>query len=64
MSILDKAQRERYLFDVTNKKHVDEYRYFLVNKRWKNGCPFDLVWPYLSIPDMIRDKIINHYLDI
>lgn len=64
MNVLAQVQRQRYRFDPTNKDHIEVYRSFIVNHKWPGGCPFELVWPYLSIPDMIKDKIINHYLKI
>ena len=65
MSILAKVQRQRIRFDPADKKHVEVYRNFLINHTWgKEGCPFELQWPHLSIPDMVKDKIINHYLKI
>jgi len=64
MGVLDAIQRTRVEFDPANKEHVEEFRYFVVNHKWKAGCPFDLVWPYLSIPDMIKDKIISYHLKI
>jgi len=36
----------------------------MTDNRWEDGCPFELVWPYLSIPDMIKDQIIKNYLKI
>ena len=65
MNILARFQRQRVQFNVDDRKHIDHYRNFLVNHKWDvPGCPFELEWPYLSIPDMIKDKIINHYLKI
>ena len=64
MNILAKVQRPRHRFDPSNKKHVEVYRLFLVDHRWDGGCPFELEWPYLSIPDMIKDKVIHHFLKI
>ena len=65
MSVLAQVQRQRVRFSPEDKKHIDQYRYFVVNRKWETpGCPFELLWPYLSIPDMIKDKIINHYLKI
>jgi len=64
MSILAKVQRQRCRFDPSDKKHVEVFRNFAVNHQWDGGCPFELEWPYLSIPDMIKDRIINHYLKI
>jgi hypothetical protein len=51
-------------FDPKNKKDIEEYSYFVVNNRWKDGCPFHLEWPHLSVPDMIKDKIIRSVLGI
>ena len=65
MNVLAQVQRQRVRFNPADKKHVEQYRNFLVNRKWDTlGCPYELEWPYLSIPDMIKDKIINHYLKI
>ena len=65
MNVLAQIQRQRVRFSPDDKKHVEQYRNFLVNRKWDTlGCPYELEWPYLSIPDMIKDKIINHYLKI
>ena len=64
MNVLAQVQRQRIRFVPSDKDHVEHYRNFLVNRKWNGGCPFELEWPYLSIPDMIKDKIINHYLKI
>ena len=65
MNVIAQVQRQRFRFSPEDKKHIEQYRNFLVKRKWDNpGCPFELVWPYLSIPDMIKDKIINHYLKI
>ena len=65
MNVLAQVQRQRVRFSPDDKNHIDQYRNFVINRKWDNpGCPFELVWPYLSIPDMIKDKIINHYLKI
>ena len=65
MNVLAQVQRQRVRFSPDDKKHIDTYRHFVVKRKWENpGCPYELEWPYLSIPDMIKDKIINHYLKI
>ena len=65
MNVLAQVQRQRVRFSPDDKKHVEQYRNFLVNRKWDTlGCPYELEWPHLSIPDMIKDKIINHYLKI
>ena len=65
MNVLAQVQRQRVRFSPEDKKHIDQYRKFVVKRKWENpGRPYELEWPYLSIPDMIKDKIINHYLKI
>lgn len=65
MNVLAQVQRQRIRFDPNNKDHNEFYRNFIKNQKWDTpGCPFELEWPYLNIPDMIKDKIINHYLKI
>ena len=65
MNVLASVQRQRVRFNPAEKEHVEAYRNFVVKQKWDSpGCPFELVWPYLSIPDMIKDKIINYYLKI
>ena len=53
---------KRY-FDVNSKEDIKEYKFFLDNNRWKNNCPFNLEDPYLSIPDMIRIKLVDKYIE-
>ena len=51
------------LFDPSSKKDLKDYHFFLKNQRWEVNCPFILEWPHLTITDMIRTKIIDHYID-
>lgn len=45
-------------FDVNSKDDLRVYKQFLETKGWgKTPCPFELEWPWLSIPDMISHKI-------
>ena len=59
-------KRELYKFETTNKKHVLLYRSFLETGSWKvtGSCPFKLEFPYLTVPDMIKDKMIHHLLKV
>lgn len=51
-------------FDVNSKRDLSEYRDFLKTSKWgSNGCPFVLEYPYLTIPDMIKDKLVGTYID-
>lgn len=58
--------RERIKFNVDNKDHVEMYRNFLQSGGWAHskGCPFDLEFPYLTIPDMIKDKLVRKFLKV
>ena len=63
--ILEMANGTKRKFDVNNKKDVEMYRSFLTTRRWGvNGCPFVLEFPHLTIPDMIKDKMMNKYMKI
>lgn len=57
-------QRSLITFDKNNKDHVQSFKKFLVQSHWQGGCPFDLEYPWNSVPDMIKDKLIRHYLKI
>jgi hypothetical protein len=50
-------------FDVSSKQDIGEFSFFMKNSKWKSPCPFVLEFPFLSIPDMIKDKLINAYID-
>ena len=53
--------RQRFpkrVFDVENTEDLKVYKHFIKHKSWGlGGCPFELEWPWLSIPDMISHKI-------
>lgn len=59
--------RQRFpkrVFDVTNKQDLTMYKHYIKEHSWgKNGCPFELEWPWLSIPDMIAHKISEHAVE-
>jgi hypothetical protein len=56
-------QWQKRWFDATNKQDLKDYAYFLKHNHWKENCPFVLEWPYLTITDMIKDKLIEQYID-
>lgn len=58
----NKVWQKRF-FDPSNKEDVQEYKYFLENDRWRINCPFILEWPHLTMTDMIRTQLIDHYID-
>lgn len=57
--------RIRAKFDIRNKDHVQSFKSFLAQKKWgSSGCPFELEYPWTSVPDMIKDKLVRHYLKV
>ena len=63
--ILETLVRRRRFFDPMKKKDITAARYFVEKHSWGNdGCPFILEYPYITIPDMIRDKLIHKSLGI
>jgi len=61
--ILERFVKQKTMFDVTNKKHVDLYKKFIATHKWDHaGCPFILEFPYLTVPDMIKDKLMYKFL--
>jgi hypothetical protein len=57
---------KRRLFDINSIKDIEVYRSFLETSSWKmtGSCPFKLEYPYISVPDMIKDKLIRKYLKV
>jgi hypothetical protein len=51
-------------FDPNNKEHLQKFKNFLHNRKWGDCCPFFIEWPYNSIPDMIKDKIIKNMFEV
>lgn len=58
----EKAKRN---FNVNEKKDLDTYKKFLIKGGWgKEGCPFLVEHPYVSIPYMIQEKIVKNLLNV
>jgi len=52
------------VFNVKNKQDLKVYKHFITSHSWgEYGCPFELEWPWLSIPDMIAHKIAEHAVE-
>ena len=63
--VLDTIIRPKVFFDVNSKKDVERFRGFMQNAAWGyDGCPYILEFPYLTIPDMITDKLIHKFLKV
>lgn len=53
---------QKRVFNPQSKTDLKDYEFFIKNSRWGKNCPFELEWPYLTITDMIKDKLIEQYL--
>jgi hypothetical protein len=63
--ILDLVQQRKRLFNAKEEKDISSYKKFLATGAWgRGGCPFLLVFPYMTVPDMIQDKIIHNVLGV
>ena len=63
--ILDSMRNRKRFFDPKSKQDMDAAKHFFKENSWgKKPCPFFLEFPYESIPNMIKDKIIYHTLGI
>jgi hypothetical protein len=63
--VLNSVFTSKDYFDVTNKNHVEVFKQFMETYAWgEKCCPFVLEEPHLSIPDMIKDKLVRHYLKV
>lgn len=55
---------QKRIFDPSKKEDVSLLKYFLKLSKWGKPCPFLLEEPYLTIPDMVKDKYIKFSLGI
>jgi len=63
--ILESKLLQKRFFNPKSKQDLDAYRKFLRTGGWGyGGCPFFLVFPYMTIPHMIQDKIIHRVLGV
>lgn len=63
--IIQRPVKVKRKFDVNSEDDVNLFVKFLKDKAWgKTGCPFTLEYPYLSVPDMIKDKLLYKFLNI
>lgn len=54
--------RDRRDFDPSNKEDLAELGFFIKNKKWREGCPFHLEFPYADVPIMCMIKYAEHSL--
>jgi len=63
--ILDHMVKQRRYFNEKSKEDIEAARGFFRDHKWGNhGCPFLLEYPYITIPDMIKDKLIHKSLGL
>lgn len=63
---LEQFRNQKRYFDIKNKDDLEVYKHFLsAGNSWgTDTCPFILEFPYLTVPDMIKDKLIYHFLGL
>lgn len=64
-TLLRHSQRfPKRVFNVTDKTDLTIYKHYIKTHSWGDGgSPFELEWPWLSIPDMIAHKIAEHAVE-
>lgn len=67
MSVLNNYQllhNQKRKFDAKNKKDIEAFKMFMAENKWGSPCPFILEEPYLTIPDMLKDRFIRSQLNL
>ena len=67
MTVLTNYQlltNQKRTFDPKNKKDIELFKTFLSNNKWGGPCPFILQEPYLTIPEMLKDKYLRSQFGI
>jgi hypothetical protein len=49
-------------FDAASAEDLRVYQDFLLNSRWRDGCPFIVEWPFLTVVDLIKHKIVKQHI--
>ena len=64
--VLETLIKPKRFFDQHSKKDIEAAKNFFATHSWRHtdGCPFVLEYPYLTVPDMIKDKLIHKTLGI
>ena len=61
---LQTLNNPKYLFNPKDESHMKLFKFFLSEHKWGRPCPFLLEEPYLTIPDMLKDKFIKNKLEL
>jgi hypothetical protein len=62
-SILESRKSEKRIFNVKNDDDVQEFRFFLLNNKWKTVCPFLIRYPYENVVSQIKDEIVVEFIN-
>lgn len=63
--ILESISHSKRYFNTKSKLDVSVYKNFLVTSGWgRDGCPFIAEKPFHNVPDMIKDKLVKHFLKV
>ena len=49
-------------FDPASAADLSLYQKFLNDSKWANGCPFIPEWPFTTVTDTIKDKLVRHHI--
>lgn len=63
-TLLSRVVYDRKEFDPFDRDHLLAYKYFIENRKWNGNCPFHLLWPHDSVPEMIKTKLVNTFIDV
>ena len=59
------SAHQRHFFDNASQTDMNLAKDLFVKNAWgPNGCPVFLEVPGLNVPDMLKDRITKHYLNI
>jgi hypothetical protein len=51
-------------FDAKNTTHRQHFHYFMKNNKWRESAPrFVLESPFVNVPVMIQQKLLEFYLN-
>lgn len=62
-NLIEQRKLNKKVFNINDIEDLNEFKYFLDNKRWKSICPFHVIWPYTNVVDMIKDQIVDEYIN-
>lgn len=55
---------QKAIFNPYDPQHRAAYIAYRTTNQWGTaGCPFKLVWPFLSIPAMCQDMLLDYYIE-